>query len=749
MKWVRASISIAILGIIFHAGTERSFGQPEGGGAIQVPKLKLAPELSPLEQELAWLRCEQVRVTAASLIPESIPNAPATIRVITQRQIRERGYRSLWELLQDLPGVEVLDHVQAEAKNRVTFRGIPGNGRFLILQDGIRIDSPTSENVLPIAENFPLYYAKQVEVLFGPASAIYGADAFSAVINIVTRNATRKGTVEFSTEIGDFSSRRADLYSAKRFSDFVALSLGGHYQETDGADLDKAYRDEYRQQDLTFFDGSVAVPLSERNPYDGSYHSFSTWAKLELGEDLTLGWNQSIFKHQYSEGSLPSLTDYDESGSALLMTGYAKYQYELNPRTHGHVQVNYSRYEQEPESHFNNTITSYTDGFVYSLGERYQLEGHINYEVSERSTAIFGLSLEHFEAVPHTADLETPYDRDKDPDDQGQFHLGSRGTLPVEIFNLSYNQVGAFAQSQTQWNDDLSTTVGIRVDHNEDYGESVNPRAGVVYQSSDETTWKALYGQAFLAPAPQLRFENFGTFAFPRPDGLFQSFFFRVPNPDLDPERLQTGELSISHSPRPDFHLGLTGYYTRVDDMILPAPNVPPVSDFVPGGFIDFTEASQNVGELDAYGAEFTASQSFHLPTTRVNVWGSFSYVDGELTNELVDTTSDLPFTSRELVKLGVTVNYKDRAIFTSRLRWSGGQTGFPVAEGEVIETPSYMVVDVFGEIRSRNQVVSLFCQVNNLLDESYFSGGRSNPFVFTESPQDPRWISAGVRIDL
>ena len=109
-------------------------------------------------------------------------------------------------------------------------------------KDGIRINSPTVEPIIPVAENYPLYNAKQVEILYGPASAIYGADAFSGVINIITENAPRDATVRATVEGGEFDSYRVDVYGAKRYNDGVAVSLGGHYQETDGPDLDEVSR---------------------------------------------------------------------------------------------------------------------------------------------------------------------------------------------------------------------------------------------------------------------------------------------------------------------------------------------------------------------------------------------------------------------------------------------------------------------------------------------------------------------------
>ncbi|WP_165760260.1 TonB-dependent receptor plug domain-containing protein, partial [Niastella populi] len=75
-----------------------------------------------------------------------------------------------------LPDIKVNDKSDPETSASFIIRGIRRQDRFVILMDGIRISSPTNE-ALPLLENFPIYLAKQIEVVYGPGSALYGADA--------------------------------------------------------------------------------------------------------------------------------------------------------------------------------------------------------------------------------------------------------------------------------------------------------------------------------------------------------------------------------------------------------------------------------------------------------------------------------------------------------------------------------------------------------------------------------------------
>lgn len=700
-----------------------------------------------LVDELQWLRAERVTVRTATLREESIAHAPATIRVVTREQIRNRGYRSLYELLRDQPGIDILDHAQAESKHRFTIRGITGNHKFIILQDGVRINSPTGENIQPVAENYPLYHVRQVEILLGPASALYGADAFTAVINLITEDPTPEGRFDSALEVGEFGQRRLDAYGARRYTDRFALSAGGHYQDADAPNLRKEYPAAFPFDDLKNFDGSLAVPLAERNEYTGAFRSFSTWLKVEIGDDLVIGWNQSLFRSRYSESVRSSATDYEEYGDTLLLTGYGRYTCHLSERLSGQWVASYSRYEQLPESRFNNQVSGFTDAYKYSLGESFRIEPRLTYVQDDRHVYTGGLLFERIHAIPHTADLTEQYRRDKGPDGQNQFHPGSDGTLPIEIFNIWYNNIGGFLQHQGQWTPKLSSTLGARYDYSEDYGGSFNPRLGLVHETSERTTWKALYGKAFLAPSPFERYENFGAFAFRRPDGVYQSFFFHVPNPNLEPEELQTIELGVSHRPIDDLTIGLVGFYTTIDDLILNAATPEPVRDFVPGGDITFTEASQNIGESEAYGGELTIEQTVRAGVSRFDTWASYTLLDGHLDNRLTDVRTDLPFTSKQMARVGVTWNYAERLVSTLSLRWNGPQTGFAADPNVTIETGEFTVADLYAELRNRTRRRALFVRITNLFDERYENAGRDLAFLQDYNPQDPRWITGGVRL--
>ena len=248
-----------------------------------------------------------VQVTSASRTPESILEAPATIRVIKRAQIQQRGYRKLSDILQDTIGFDFADASDSPYFNRFGVRGIFGNNKFLILQDGIRISSPTGE-VTTIADNYPLYMVDQVEILFGPASALYGADALTAVINLITRkDSDTYGELLVDGGQNDFG--HAQLLGQWANEDF-ALRLGLHKQQLDYNSLIDDYSSQYILGDLITFSGQNYLTAEQRLPPDLATESDSLDFRVTIKKNFSIGRIQRSFTHSTAMANLPNFVDY-------------------------------------------------------------------------------------------------------------------------------------------------------------------------------------------------------------------------------------------------------------------------------------------------------------------------------------------------------------------------------------------------------------------------------------------------------
>ena len=169
---------------------------------------------------------------------------------------------------------------------------------------------------------------------------------------------------------------------------------------------------------------------------------------------------------------------------------------------------------------------------------------------------------------------------------------------------------------------------------------------------------------------------------------------------------------------------------------------------YIPGVTIDTSSSYQNVGTLTSRGVELTLDQSWTSGLSRFDLWGSFTYLNGQLRDRSSGVRYDLPYTSTELLKLGATWNYNDRVIVSPSVNFNGPQSGFVSSPGTGFDlrTPAFYVVNLAAEVRSASQNLSAFLRVDNLLDARYYNASQGGSSFFFRTPQDSRQIVAGLK---
>ncbi len=150
---------------------------------IHVPNVTMAYS----GEEVFDFFAEEARVTTASRQPTTLQDAPATMHVVTAQDIQDAGAQTIWDALRMVPGVDVM--IVQTFQGEVGIRGMNKalNNRVLVLLDNKPILSGYFERVnweyLPVG----LAEIDRIEVVLGPVSALYGPNAISGVINVITK----------------------------------------------------------------------------------------------------------------------------------------------------------------------------------------------------------------------------------------------------------------------------------------------------------------------------------------------------------------------------------------------------------------------------------------------------------------------------------------------------------------------------------------------------------------------------------
>lgn len=190
----------------------------------QVP-LTNAPEEESMEEELKFLKEESVSIAVRHEQP--ISQAPSNVYVITDEDIRNSGSIDLPTILRRIPGMEVIQMTGADFDVSVRGDNQPRANKLLVLVDGRSIYLDIQGEVLWKAIPVTLPEIKRIEVLKGPASALYGFNAFDGVVNIITKSAAEMKGTTLQVGGGEFGTFMTSAIQAGTVGKFgYRLSVG-------------------------------------------------------------------------------------------------------------------------------------------------------------------------------------------------------------------------------------------------------------------------------------------------------------------------------------------------------------------------------------------------------------------------------------------------------------------------------------------------------------------------------------------
>ena len=176
-------------------------------------------------------------VLAAQKLRTTVQEAPSIIYVVTRRQIEERGYRTVNEVLRTVPGFEG-DRWEGNGWQRENFaRGLPNT--VLVLVNGVNIVEPL-RNMAALDRKIPLEIVERIEVTSGPGGVLWGSNALLGVVNIVTRRIDDTGLqalVGAGDGPGDRVAVKGALGYSARLSEDVGLWLHANFYSSEGPEL--------------------------------------------------------------------------------------------------------------------------------------------------------------------------------------------------------------------------------------------------------------------------------------------------------------------------------------------------------------------------------------------------------------------------------------------------------------------------------------------------------------------------------
>ncbi|MCU7873871.1 MAG: TonB-dependent receptor [Candidatus Thiodiazotropha sp. (ex Lucinoma borealis)] len=555
--------TFVFFGLILNAATHANSDQ------------KLDQFLSMSLEELMALE-----VTISTDTKQTIAKAPAAVTVLTSEDIKATGSTNLVEILESVPGI----HVRASQfafRPLVQFRGASASQTLLMVNGTPMRDLMWGFGIF--WKGIPTSIIDRVEIIRGPGSALFGADASAGVINVITKTAGKIDHSEVGVRNGSFDSKTGWMQYGDNWNGFdvsVTLELystNGHhpYIQSDGQ----------TQQD----------------------NELNTTASFAPGT-AQFGWNNTDFRSSIAKDNWRVHIDYARhhdletgiSGAGILDPAtqandnrfnidlfYSKE--DLSDKWGIDAELRYQDleyssgdgFQEYPPGAFNGDFPNGVINKMRSAERRFAFETSGLYSGFDDHSLRLGLgyTLQNPYFVRHIINKGIGPDGNELPP----------GSQLVDVSDTPY----AFAPKKTRiirhlffqdvWSIDEAweLTAGVRYDNYSDFGDTFNPRLALFWQSTDRLTTKLMFGRAFRPPSYL---------------ELFTETSFALPNPNLKPERSETLELIFTYLLNKDLNFGLNLYHFKQSDFIRQIPVL---------GLIK--NQQQNIGEHTIRGIEIEA----------------------------------------------------------------------------------------------------------------------------------------------
>ncbi len=444
---------------------------------------------------------ELVQVSIATGKKQSLAKAPSITSVITAEDIEAAGAVDIDDVLEMVPGLHV---ARSSTYNSIyAIRGIyaTNNPQVLVLINGIPINTLYSGNHGVAWGGMPVNGIAQVEIIRGPGSALFGSDAFSGVINIITKNKSDIKGTEVGARIGRFNSRDGWLLHGDSHRG-VDIAVTIEHHETNGAPhlIDQ---DAQTPVDNRFGTNVSHAPgtvnLAKKNLDIRTELSYHGW-KLRTGyqrrdkQGLGAGLSEALDPEGYvSDGRFsadltyrdPALTkNWDISAQISYLQNDMRLDTILShPGTSENVYPRMSILNREISEH---RLSADFTGFY---------TGWTNHSIR------FGLGYTYASLNKYSEQIGFIRNPTQEMRNNAVNFVDVTGTKYASLTPHQRENYHAFAQDVYAFAPDWEFTTGLRYDYYSDFNSTVNPRFALVWQTWNNLTTKLLYGQAFRSPS--------------------------------------------------------------------------------------------------------------------------------------------------------------------------------------------------------------------------------------------------------
>ncbi len=749
-------------------------------------------DLLGLENLKEWKDTSGIKVISASRSAKNIEDLPITIYVITHEEIQRNHYTSLADILKYLPGIRVSQPGSGETGEIFQFRGLIGNYYTKILVNNLPI-KPTVVNGMPLGAQLPIRQAERIEIIYGPAAAIYGADAVTGVINIITKESDKgtfvRGDIYLGSDynyinfmVGGKAGKNKNImqysfYGSK--SEFNSMNIKNtgdntfnplHYLDKKGQTITlngNDYKPLDINEDVLTQNGMTSEDFINQY-YEPQYEGELTFPAME---DIPSASHQIGFEIKYRGFNISYNNMFRKAHSSI---GRSSYLYKYNdPQNYWgekiqRTVISYDRkwekfassshlsflsYRMDNNSSYGLTSLSNTDkAYIYSASDDVFAEQLLTYLPIRNLEIVSGISYQYSGNLPVTNYQSSPFNTrqyeafmtsglESDP------FFGDFGLNPVAFQNLSSFLQFFYVRKK------LTFMGGLRYDMNSQYGNNLNPRLAILYKTGKRTTISASYGSAYMAPTSSMSYQSFAYRGGVNNDSIY---YQSIPNEDLEPERFKAYELGIKRRFYRNIYVDLSFFYNEIENLI--------VDTYIPLNTLDLplaiietdssrvrTKNNSSEAQSTLYGLQANLKLKDIIKSIKLNAELSLTFTQkSETLPEIGSILGSFELMPNHMGQFRVSFQPTDRFFVQFDNVWMSKWLRVLIPFEELYSDPydevdGYYTLDALINF-SVSDKLRVFGKVTNIFDEAY--GGLNATGTDADLPVNPqlgRSIRAGL----
>lgn len=673
---------------------------------------------------LESLKSSNATVTSASQLAETLEEVPVPTTLITEEMIANSGCTNLQELLcLYVPGMTKID----DWESNIAMHGVYGmyQEKILVMLNGHRLNSRTT-NSETLDFRHSLSKIKQIEVLRGAASSLYGNVALTAVINIITKRGNEVDGAKVSAAMGSFDTWKADFLMGKRYLDVDFTAWASIYSS-------KGQRLELNPGDKYYYSVDATRPgymyidgYNGKSSYDigvtanwkgfsflyntqyskkiSSYSAYVTYGLYDYDKYVKIQGLQPGISRKSDHLELSYATSSEKtffSAKAFLDIDNTSFYHVMGDTLSDKV---YNWLLTSVYPRFTDTSTIYPSGafsvwqfedYVYGV----YASGGYNYNLwKTKGVVLAGIQFERYCMYDNSMTYGDSYDRVFTYN--GELNSEKMGYRRIILYGKETNLSG-YVQIKHNLPCHLIVNGGLRYDYKRQYNErnlnSLSPRIALIWNVAPNVTLKASYAHSFVDASYIYRANTSATYG----DGS-----------KLTPEKMDAYQITANlANSQKTVNYEVNAFYNKLKDLVA----------------WEYTDGEDygmfNIGKLDLFGID----NSFSYKDKRQSVVATASYM------RVVKTKNDYYVNGKEMfnvppfyVNLAYNRTLLAKGDYTLTARATASyRSSYNNFYQNAVDTESVEVATVNAGAECRWKQFTISFDLNNIFDADYAIGSQ------------------------